>query len=249
MKRVEWRELPNIDDPELVGCCSAVQNARNSLLDLLRDALGQLSNHPVTLPTRCALAGLARIGEAVLSAEVLCQKNRVRDAAILILSIFELRLDLQYIALDTSRATTWIEHAEERVKPWSVKKQLRAVYANSDELETQRELYRKYSMVKHCNPVGGDLAFPMTVTVDTIGLDSEKSNSRWIRIHTFGLAWHILEASKAACEIFRDQGLRVGAHLEGIQHSVDELSRLNEVHIVRTLKSARSCADDSGGDT
>lgn len=236
MKLLVPQELPNINDPELLRCCLAAGQARNSLVGLIRHAIGQMGEIPVTIPTRCALACLNRIAESALSTELLCQKNRVRDAAILILSIFELRLDLQYIALDTSRATTWIEHAEEKKKPWRVSTQLKAVYSDLGELEAQFYLYRQYSMVKHCNPMGRSLAFPLSVTTDTFTIDMASSNSQWIGVHMFALGTQICDAAKAASDIWVDQGFDVGLFVADMQERVEEIWRYREKQIISVLK-------------
>ena len=95
MTTYKIRELPNLDDPDLIRCCVAVQEMRGTLSTFIQHIVAQLGNNPVTTPNRVALAMLQRMAEGSLSTEVLCMKNRVRDAAILILSLFELRLDLQ----------------------------------------------------------------------------------------------------------------------------------------------------------
>lgn len=95
-------------------------------------------------------------------------KNRVRDAAIVLLSFYELQLDLQFIARDLTRAETWIDHTREDKKPWSVSTQLKEIYVASRELEAERWLYRTYSMVKHCNPISTHLSFPLAATRHTL---------------------------------------------------------------------------------
>ena len=98
------RELPNLDDPDLLRWCATAQQMRSTLSDFIQHIISQLGSHPVTIPNRVALAVLNRMAEGSLSTEIHCMKNRVRDAAILLLSLIELRLDLQHIAIDLTRA-------------------------------------------------------------------------------------------------------------------------------------------------
>lgn len=220
-------ELPNIDDPDLVRCCVIVQGMGRRLTKFIGDVIEQLTRHPVTVPTRVALAGVNRVTEGALSIELLCMKNRVRDAAILLLSLWELSLDLQCIALDPKRAATWIDHAKENTKPWKVASQLEEIYTDPRELDVETALYRQYSMVKHCNPVGGVLTFPMTVTPDTLELDMARNNSPFIRCHLFGLGICLHRVGSAASRIWTDRGLNPGTVVSELEKGVASLSQSN----------------------
>lgn len=232
-------ELTNLDDPDLLRCCVAVQKMRGTVSNFIQHIVAQLGSNPVTIANRTALAMLQRIAEGSLSTEILCMKNRVRDAAILILSLFELRLDLQYIANDLARADTWIDHTRENKKPWSVRTQLEELYRDKNELDAEIANYRQYSMVKHCNPAGLAFSFPVAVTRDTLQLDLAKKNSHWVRIHLFGLAVCIHHAGDAASRIWSAQGLDVGAFASDLRNGSDELSRYNEEYIISVLQSSQ----------
>jgi hypothetical protein len=79
-------ELPNIDDPDLIRYCVFSQEMRRTLSAFIQHVLPQLRHHPVTASVRVALAIVDRTTEGSLSIELLCMKNRVRDAAILLLN-------------------------------------------------------------------------------------------------------------------------------------------------------------------
>ena len=108
------QELPSIDDPHLVRNCVCVQDMRRTLTAFFKHVLSQIVSHHVTASLRVTLAIVNRTAEQALSIELLCQKNCARDAAIILLSLHELRLDLQYIALDLDRAKIWIAHIQEK---------------------------------------------------------------------------------------------------------------------------------------
>ena len=177
------KELPNLDDPDLVRCCVCAQERRRTLSAFMQHIISQLGHHPVTTSVRVALAIMDRMAEGSLSVELLCMKNRVRDAAILLLSLYELQLDLQYIALDLSRAVTWIDHTREDKKPWGVRSQVQEIYTAPNELDAERWLYRTHSMVKHCNPAGQNLAFGIAATRDMLQLDLSGGNNPMVLIH------------------------------------------------------------------
>ena len=230
------RELPNIDDPDLIRCCVVAQQMRGTLCDLTRHIVAQLDRIPVTISTRVALAAINRMTEGSLSIEILCMKNRVRDAAILILSLIELKLDVLYIALDPTRAATWIDHEKEHTKPWKVHSQMREIYTDQKELDSEQHIYRQYSMVKHCNPIGGVFSFPVVVSRDSIQLDLEKNNSQWIRIHLFALGSCLHHSGAAASSIWANQGFDIGSFESVLKEGVATLSRYNEEHIVSLLR-------------
>ena len=150
---------------------------RRCLNTFFQHVVCQLRHIPVTAGVRVALAIVDRVTEGSLSVELLCQKNRARDAAVLLLCLHELRLDLQYIALDRSRANCWLEHSKTDKKPWRVSSQLEEIYTNENELKAERWLYRQYSMVKHCNPVGENFVFGIAAKRDSLTLGSRSHDS------------------------------------------------------------------------
>ena len=158
MKDYTIQEMPNIDDADRIKCCVSVQSMRCTLSALLRHAISQLTVTPFTVQIRVALSIMKRLAEGALSIELLCQKHRVRDAAILLLNVHELRIDRQYIARDPRRANIWLDHTEEHRKPWRVAEQMAEIYTTPNELDAERSIYRQYSMVKHSNPVGQTFA-------------------------------------------------------------------------------------------
>jgi hypothetical protein len=236
------RELPNLDDPDLLRCCVAVQEMRGTATDFIQHIVTQLGSNPVTTANRAALAMLQRMVEGALSIEILCMKNRVRDAAVLIVSLLELQLDLQYIANDLARAETWIDHVRESKKPWSVRSQLEDLYPDKNELDAEIANYRQYSMVKHCNPAGLSFSFPIAVTRNTLQLDLAKENSHLVRIHLFGLAVCIYRAGDAASRIWSAHGLDVGAFAVDLKNGSDKLSRFLEEYIISVLKATQHFA-------
>ena len=142
------QELPSINDRDLIWSCVCIQEMRRIVTALLKHVVSQLTRYPITAPIRVTLAIVDRLVEGALSVELLCQKNRVRDAAIILLSLHELRLDLQYIALDLERADIWLDHTQERHKPWPVAGQIKEIYIQPDESQAERWLYRQ-SLLSH----------------------------------------------------------------------------------------------------
>ena len=230
------QELPSIDDPNLIRSCICVQGMRRTLIAFFQHVLSQLISSPVTVPVRVTLVIVNRLAEGALSVELLCQKNRTRDAAILLLSLHELRLDLQYIALNRLRADIWLDHTREEKKPWSVMDQIKEVYTESNELNAELEIYRKYSMIKHCNPVGKNLTFGLAAERDALLLDCGDNNSPMICVHLLGLGGHIRSAVDAAASIWASEGLDIDGYADKISDQWRKLSRYNEEYILLLLQ-------------
>ena len=237
MKNYAVHEMPDIDDPDLIRDCVTVQTMRCTLSALVRHLISQLTVTPFTVPIRVVLSILNRLTEGALSIELLCRKNRVRDAAILLLSVHELRLDLQYIARNPGRADIWLDHTEDNRKPWRVAKQMAEIYTTQDEVDAERSIYRLYSTVKHCNPVGQTFAFPIAGDRDSLHLDCSTDNSLMVRTHMFALGAHIRCAVTAAISLLADEGIDVADYSDRIEEQWKLLSKYNEEYIYSTLKA------------
>ena len=229
------QELPSIDDPHLVRNCVCAQDMRRTLTAIFQHILSQLVSHHVTDSLCVTLAIVDRAAEQALSIELLCQKNRARDAAILLLSLHELRLDLQYIALDLDRAKIWIAHIQEHKKPWRVPKQMQEIYVKQNERDAELSLYRNYSMVKHSNPVGENFAFDIAAHRDSLQLDCNSNNSATVYVHLFGLGSHLRCVATAAARILDSEGIDVDGYVDQINGQWKKLSNYNEERIRSVL--------------
>ena len=246
MKDYAIQEMANINDPDLIRNCVSAQTMRCTLSALLRHVISLLAVTPSTAPIRVALSIMDRLVEGALSIELLCQKNRVRDAAILLLSLHELRLDLQYIARNPRRANMWLDHTEEHRKPWRVAEQMVEIYTTQNELDAERWIYRQYSMVKHCNPVGQTFALPIAGDRSALHLDCSKDNSCMVRTHMLALGAHIRCAVTAATEILAEESVDVGDYSDRIEEQWKLLSKYNEEYIYSTLNSRLQNSDRFG---
>ena len=231
------QQPPVLDDPDLVLWCLSTQRVRSKVVALLKAATSQLRERPLFAPTSAALAILHRMTEASLSAEILCSMNRVRDAAVLILCVHELRLDVQYLSQDSTRAEKWLSHAQEQRKPWPVAKQIRELYSSSREREAEEANYRRYSMTKHGNPVGGTFAFPLAATADALELDLATENSPLVQAHMFGLSGHLHIGACAAGEMFRGDGLDVDEYVGVVEDTYTGISKQFDRFVLSWLRA------------
>lgn len=108
-----------------------VGDKKQSFLSLLKelqlivnDSIEVVVNHfneaHLSKSVGVAVIILKRLIESTKSGELLISSEFYRDASILVTNQIELRLDLQYITQDRTRAETWLAHTNEYRKPWKV---------------------------------------------------------------------------------------------------------------------------------
>ncbi|SHM73057.1 hypothetical protein [Roseibium suaedae] len=138
-------------------------------------------------------ARIARLHEAIAT---LLKDGYISEAAILSLTVFELRIDLLDVASDIKRATAWIEHDNPKRKLEGMKPSLVRLFSAA-RANRMYEIFRTLSGIKHGNPLFSDLAFPvtkrqnrMTVTTGPIENASTKAFSRAVFAYsTYQLIW------------------------------------------------------------
>ena len=159
-----------------------VGDKKESYLSLLKelqlvvtDSIGIVVNHfkgaHISKSVAVAIVILNRLVESTKSGELLISNQYFRDASILVTNQIELRLDLQYISQDNTRAETWLSHTNEHKKPWRVSFLLDKLFTGN-EFDSEKDLYKRFSMVKHGNPVADTFGFPYAITDNQIHIDS-----------------------------------------------------------------------------
>jgi hypothetical protein len=239
-------EPPNVNAPLALECNLVVEQMRQTLSGLARHVVHQLDRHPMTAATRVALAGIWRVNEGVLSTQYLVVKNRVRDAVILVLNLYELQLDLQYIAIDLSRASTWLDHTKANKKPWTVAAQIRELHPIERERDAEFWWYRQLSMAKHGNPVAGIFGFPLAVTRDTLQYEVAGEGSSFLAPTLFALGCCIERAGRGASRIWNGQGIDTADFAERLAEFLKDLWKLNEKQIAMLLEAADEGSGPSG---
>lgn len=137
------------------------------LQDIVSDTTNKViecyGKKPISPSNWAAIVILKRIVESTKAGAILISHDLDRDAAVLVTKQMELRLDMQYISQNHLRAKTWLHHSNTFKKPWKVRMLLEELFKNKNELEAEKQLYMKYSMVKHGNPIAETFAFPLAI--------------------------------------------------------------------------------------
>lgn len=179
---------------------------------------------------------LHRMAECTFAIELLASKGFVRDAATLLLTLIELRLDLQYMALSPGREDDWIKHIAQNRKPWKVRQQIEEVYPDTNEREAEWANYRTFSMVKHGNPAGGTASFPIGVRQDALVLPDSGEKANLLPVYLFAAGATLYQAAVAAGKLVHPVGFDMTGEIEELRHLDAELSHLNEDHVRAMLQ-------------
>lgn len=134
---------------------------------IVNDTISMVISHygkdQIKVSNWVAIVILKRIIESTKAGEILISHEFDRDVAILLTNQMELRLDLQYVSKDHAQAKTWLNHTKTYQKPWRVRVLLERLFESKKEFEAEKEMYMRFSMVKHGNPVAETFGFPLAI--------------------------------------------------------------------------------------
>jgi hypothetical protein len=243
-------DLPFVTDPALQVMGARVSALRASVSRGLRALLDAWRGRAVRAEFTMPIGVLLRMMECALSVEVLASKGRQRDAAVLILTLMELRLDLQYVAQDSSRASVWLEHAEKGRKPWRVGAQIKAIYQKSRERKAELANYQHFSMVKHGNPVGGIASFPAEMSTEGMLLRTDPDDRGSLNLCItclFAAGGCLRDAFAAAVSLTRATGAEIDQAAIDIDKAMAALNQAHNDHVHRMVAAwmAQSRASDA----
>lgn len=186
-------ELPSIDDEHSIYFLHLLQQLITPVNELIEKITSSEAKTRTTMAL--VLPMLFRLVECTQSIAILLMKNRVRDASILLLNIYEIRLDAIFISLNDSREETWITYKTKVTKPWKVGAQQKEIFKDPDELKAEKNIYRNFSMVKHGNIAGSHTSFPISFSQNYLTFSG--SHPRQITGHIFALCGFLNSALTA----------------------------------------------------
>jgi hypothetical protein len=174
---------------------------------IVEDTIGLVlkrhANNLLTTSSWVAIIILKRLIESTKAAQLLVAHGFERDASVLLTNHIELRLDIQYIAKDHIRAKTWLDHANSQSKPWKVRFLFEQLY-EQEELKSEKEMYMRFSMVKHGNPVAETFGFPLAIKDGHLHVSSQEDILLGkFSLYTFAFFKELFKAYKAAITEFK----------------------------------------------
>jgi len=222
---------PSVKDPFVNRFCFVVQNMRDEITNLLRSVIHQAGDKRLRQSNIVSIMILYRIKESMNSIMLLITKGFERDAAVLLLTVIELSLDLKYISLDHLRAKEWIRHNVQHKKPWSVGKLFEELFVNEKERQAAKNIYTNFSMVKHGNPLGGTASFPLGLDDGWLTVRQDHPSDNVLATYLFCLGTECYEAVKAAVKDFSESGFDTSKSEVAIEKLDTELQAINRKHV------------------
>jgi len=242
-KQFKLVEFPNVNDPRIYTFSYHLQNIQNTAQTLILNIIDK--NKEVKVTIGIVVAILKRIQECVTSIQLLAIKGRSRDIAILLLNVMELRVDLQYIALNVDREDEWINHENEWRKPWEMSKQLKEIYEDKEDLEAERDMYHLFSMIKHGSPASKhknlssliknmeatrNISFDISITNKELQLDLSRAKNMIVP-YLYGAVINISKACIASFKILARHGLTFRKIDKDLKSQVQKLSKFLEIDL------------------
>jgi len=108
----ECRDFPVVEDQTVLAFCFHSQQIRTAAVELLVSVPTQAQARRASKRDLVALMILNRLVECLLSFELLVSRGRERDAAVLLVTLIELSLDLRYLEKYPQQVETWIAHSD-----------------------------------------------------------------------------------------------------------------------------------------
>ena len=146
-------------------------------LALFERTKGEIINELIFVPTTI-LTSIIRQHEAI---ELLLKNGYPSEAAIVCLSLFELKLDIMFIDHDVKKAAKWLEHESDYRHPWPVRNKIEHIYGEGTaEAVRHKSMFKLLSSIKHGNPKSREFGFSVrrsgkTIIVSTSTVDDQFS--------------------------------------------------------------------------
>lgn len=168
------KDFPTYIDESFYAFIDDIEVQRTIIREVITNILHQNKNSLVTVGVLVGI--LNRQLECSGASMFLASRNFFRDSAILILTLMELRLDLEFIAKNADNELKWITQEKSNKKLWNVKHQISSAAKDESEKSSDLETYEFLSIIKHGNPAVGHLSFMISAKSDRLIID-RKNNS------------------------------------------------------------------------
>lgn len=162
-----------------------------------------------------ALPIIDRSLEITRSMVLLLSRNNVRDASVLFLNMYELKLDLTHIANEPARADDWIDWNNKSRKPWKVRQQQMAIYDADSDFEIEARMYRDYSMIKHGNNAGSHNAFKFSMKGEGLIINTDAVDMIIPQVISVAITLYV--TGKNAIKLLESEGNSYGEFYDQIE--------------------------------
>jgi hypothetical protein len=228
--------MPFVTDPTIMEAGVALGSLRAAIVSALPGLVVRRGKKGGANAIAVVMGILDRMAEGSLSAELLISKGRWRDAAVLVLVVVELRLDLAYIEQDPSRVEAWLSHREEGRKPWGALRQIRGLFPDGKEREAELANYRNMSMIKHGNPASRGVGFGMHPELNQLNVYGDDLDVPMSLMCLAYAGLNLGAATRAADQLLRSYGLDMAGTVKETDHYQDVLDAVHTKHLEQWIK-------------
>ena len=165
------KDFPTYIDESFYDLIDDIEVQRTIIRELITDILHQNKNSLVTVGIFVGI--LNRQLECSGASMFLASRNFFRDSATLILTLMELRLDLEFIANDVDNELKWISQERTTKKLWGVTDQIISLKKDENEKSADLKSYEFLSIIKHGNPAMGHLSFNISAKSNRLIIDKK----------------------------------------------------------------------------
>ncbi|MBA4369296.1 MAG: hypothetical protein C0403_16855 [Desulfobacterium sp.] len=225
---VHWKDLKNIEDQTVYSFGMIVQKMRTEITNLINAIGEQASSTPLTQSNFVSLKILFRLKECMVSTELLISKGLARDAAVLLTTLMELRLEMQYVSENPSSASEWIACNRQNKKPWPVDFLIKKLFPNHEDQNTERSNYKHLLQIKHTDPMGSQPSFPVR---DDDFINTDKND---LAVCLFCEGSECYRTLIAASEDLSESGFSISKN----RKAIEELNELKEK--MQTLRKSKA---------
>ncbi len=166
---------------------------------------------------------------------LLLKNEHYSEAAVLILTQFELRFDLLYVSSDIKHATAWVAHENPKALNAGMKAKLEKLF-KPPEVARLYETFGYLSGIKHGNPLYSELAFPGRSRAGRFVISTGPIDDRFAKTFsdvlfaysTYQVAWSAQVLSKLISKyvvIDHERRVRVHGNYMGLKHLESDLRR------------------------
>jgi len=220
----------NIKNDNIIEFIKIIKEMNNNSQDIILSLFKQSQKIKIRTPIIVAITILKRVIECVNAIIILSITGYEKDTAILLLNIIELRLDISYIAIDCRHADTWLNHDKENRKPWKVNYLINKLYGGN-ELKAEQNNYKRFSMIKHGNPMGGFTSFPFIISDGNLIIKEKENIDDFLSIYLFGCGIECCKTNKAIINIGENYNYKLDKYKEKLNTLDKCLNDLNYKHV------------------
>jgi hypothetical protein len=166
---------------------------------------------------------------------LLLKNEHYSEAAVLVLTQFELRFDLLFVSSDMKRATAWVAHENPKALNIGMRAKLETLFKPA-EVAHLYETFGYLSGIKHGNPLYSELAFPGRSRAGRLVISTGPIDDRFAKTFsevlfaysTYQVAWSAQALSKLISTyavMDHDRRMRVHDNYMGLKHLESDLRR------------------------